>query len=103
MALTDAISVACKALGVGANIYWDSDRTKYEEAKTSTVKEVKSEINEAQIKRLYAIASENNIDNAKVKEYILKKYNKTSTSDLTKAQYEEVCKKMENKKQEESK
>lgn len=29
MALTDAISVACKALGVGANVYWDKDRTKY--------------------------------------------------------------------------
>lgn len=29
MALTDAISVACKALGVGADIYWNSDPTKY--------------------------------------------------------------------------
>lgn len=29
MALTDAISVACKALGVGASVYWDKDRTKY--------------------------------------------------------------------------
>lgn len=29
MALTDAISVACKALGVGADVYWDKDATKY--------------------------------------------------------------------------
>lgn len=29
MALTDAISVAAKALGVGANIYFAADRTKY--------------------------------------------------------------------------
>lgn len=29
MALTDAISVACKALGFGAEIYWASGRTKY--------------------------------------------------------------------------
>lgn len=29
MALTDAISVACKALGFAADVYWDSDRTKY--------------------------------------------------------------------------
>ena len=28
-ALTDAISVACKALGVGADVYWSSDTTKY--------------------------------------------------------------------------
>ncbi len=27
--LTDAISVACKALGIGADVYWNSDRTKY--------------------------------------------------------------------------
>lgn len=29
MALTDALSVACKALGIGADIYFDKDRTKY--------------------------------------------------------------------------
>lgn len=29
MALTDAISVACKALGFGADVYWDKDTTKY--------------------------------------------------------------------------
>lgn len=29
MALTDAISVACKALGVGADVYWNKDATKY--------------------------------------------------------------------------
>lgn len=31
MAYTDAISVACKALGFGADIYWQKDRTKYAE------------------------------------------------------------------------
>jgi len=30
MALTDAISVACKALGMGADVYFEKDRTKYE-------------------------------------------------------------------------
>lgn len=29
MALTDAISVACKSLGMGADVYWDKDSTKY--------------------------------------------------------------------------
>jgi hypothetical protein len=33
MALTDAISVSCKALGVGADIYWQGDKTKYEPLK----------------------------------------------------------------------
>lgn len=31
-ALTDAISVAAKALGVGADVYWSGDRTKYTQA-----------------------------------------------------------------------
>lgn len=29
MATTDAISVACKQLGIGADVYWDADNTKY--------------------------------------------------------------------------
>lgn len=29
MAYTDAISIACKALGMGADVYFDKDRTKY--------------------------------------------------------------------------
>lgn len=30
MALTDAISVACKSLGMGADVYWAQGRTKYD-------------------------------------------------------------------------
>lgn len=30
MALTDGISVACKALGFGADVYWEADRSKYD-------------------------------------------------------------------------
>lgn len=30
MATTDAISVACKQLGFGADIYWDGDKSKYD-------------------------------------------------------------------------
>lgn len=29
MALTDAISVSCKALGMGADVYWEAGRSKY--------------------------------------------------------------------------
>ena len=32
MALTDALSVACKALGIGADVYWEGGRTKYNNA-----------------------------------------------------------------------
>lgn len=36
MALTDAISVACKALGFGANVYFSKDNTKYNDNKKTT-------------------------------------------------------------------
>ena len=39
MATTDAISVACKQLGIGADVYWDSDRTKYNKENNSESKE----------------------------------------------------------------
>lgn len=35
MATTDAISVACKQLGIGADVYWEADRTKYSDADSS--------------------------------------------------------------------
>jgi len=35
MALTDAISVACKHLGFGADVYWSGDRTKYDRPQDS--------------------------------------------------------------------
>lgn len=40
MAYTDAISVACKLLGVGADVYWNADSTKY----TKDTKESKNEV-----------------------------------------------------------
>ena len=35
MAITDAFGVACKYLGIGADVYWANDRTKYTEYETS--------------------------------------------------------------------
>lgn len=38
MALTDALSVACKALGIGADIYFSADKTKYTKAQEENPK-----------------------------------------------------------------
>lgn len=38
MALTDAISVAAKALGIGADVYWQADATKYTPPQTTLPK-----------------------------------------------------------------
>ena len=40
MALTDALSVCCKMLGFGADIYWEKDRSKYDEPKEEQPEEV---------------------------------------------------------------
>ena len=36
MAVTDAVGVACKALGVGADVYWQKDANKYNEKAPAT-------------------------------------------------------------------
>lgn len=41
MAYTDALSVACKALGIGADIYFSTDKTKYTAPKEAPAHETK--------------------------------------------------------------
>ena len=41
MALTDALSVSCKALGMGADTYWSGDNTKYTKGKVELSKKDK--------------------------------------------------------------
>lgn len=59
MALTDAISVACKALGFGADIYWQKDKTKYTGNPTEqvihpdTIKEIMETVKENEKARDY--------------------------------------------------
>lgn len=45
MAYTDALSVACKALGIGADVYFEKDKTKYtaEEPQKPTKSETKAQ------------------------------------------------------------
>lgn len=50
MALTDAISVACKALGVGADIYWGKDGSKYTQEAENTASD-KGKPAKAEIRR----------------------------------------------------
>lgn len=57
MAYTDAISVACKMLGVGADIYWQKDRTKYD-TKQEPKAEPKPEITKAMIDEAVQLAKD---------------------------------------------
>jgi len=95
MALTDAISVACKALGFGANIYWSKDNTKYNDQKKENHYNSNRETNElsdSQVKRLNAIAYSKGYGFDKVLKAATKKYGVTNLKKLTKEQYDEMCK-----------
>lgn len=87
MALTDAISVAAKALGIGADIYWDKDKTKYsgsgDEKSTAKTKNSNKEVNledERVAKGVEKIANtieelkEKGVDKADIAECIKKHY-----------------------------
>jgi len=85
MALTDAISVACKALGVGANVYWNKDRTKYTKTSSEPLAQTK-------IKALYTLAGAKGKSSEDVKALIKKNLNIDSTKDLTLDQYNTMVK-----------
>lgn len=51
MAETDAISVACKKLGMGADVYWQANETKYSRAVDTTATQRKDAPEKAEIKK----------------------------------------------------
>lgn len=80
MALTDAISVSCKALGMGADIYWQGDRTKYDSKPNSD----NGKITIGQVKTMEALLKK--VDEGYTKRIL--DFNKVkSLSDLTPEQY----------------
>ena len=60
MALTDALSVACKALGVGADVYWQKDVTKYDETNYNNQNQASPQQKTSNYKQSQANKPENN-------------------------------------------
>lgn len=58
MALTDAISVACKALGFAADVYWKDDSTKYQSKQEQSKVDTPQAITQSSIKALHALRNE---------------------------------------------
>ena len=58
MAFTDAVSVACKLLGMGADVYFEKDRTKYDkqQLEAEQIKNANTPIEEA-VKEMNAVTS----------------------------------------------
>lgn len=84
MALTDAISVACKALGMGADVYWGNDNTKYNDGKKDSFGEMmEKKISKSQAEILKKIAEEADVPI----ENILDHFNIGKVEDMTGAMY----------------
>lgn len=104
MALTDAISVSCKALGFGADVYWKDGRTKYLAATPSGNDKIRekalnnpSPITDAQVANLEGIFGLQP-DGGKVLRTLL--LGDRDIKSLTNVEYAEVLHKMNAKKQE---
>ena len=81
MAETDALSVACKKLGIGADVYFSADRTKY----SQTVDDSKK-IGANDVKILMDYLQKNGISSQK----IIDRYHVKALSDLTQKRYIEI-------------
>jgi len=84
MALTDALSVACKALGFGGDIYWQKDPTKYDKAP------VQQETIDPRVSRLHAVGKAHGFTPIQIAAAVKKKYGKTVES-LSETECEEVA------------
>ena len=69
MALTDAISVACKALGFAADVYWAADKTKYDQPRENPPQFETRTITAATIKAIDDMITATGTDRAKLLEY----------------------------------
>lgn len=96
MATTDAISVACKSLGMGADVYWGADRTKYSpatpEQKAEAEDTKKSEeigklkISNIKVDSLRKKCADEGVDEAK----ILSLYKVSDFSELTEKMFKNI-------------
>lgn len=89
MAYTDALSVACKMLGIGADVYWDKDKTKYSGKSGGNVVMATKQQIESLIKGCDATGTDAIT--------ITKHYGVEAFKDLTQAQAKEALTRLNNK------
>lgn len=86
MATTDAISVACKQLGFGADVYWSSDRSKYDTQAQESVIETdpnKVRVEAVHINTIFAELARTGIG----MKNMLSRYNLADIHDMNMAQF----------------
>lgn len=91
-AYTDALSVACKAIGIGADVYWDKDDTKYDNKTASGDKGSSSPRPvEDRNKTIEALIKDTSVTWVQVNEWVEKSYGKKNSLDeLTEEQYQKL-------------
>ena len=80
MATTDAISVACKSLGMGADVYFENDSDKYNEIKKTITEVDNTPISQSHAEVLGKMDEQYGID-------IASKYGKNSIREMTEGEY----------------
>lgn len=101
MATTDAISVACKQLGIGADVYWEKDSTKYTgeknnitNAKNNTKKNQSAKVMYITAEQGQSIQEHLNKTNMSIGE-LLTAYKITSLAQLPQSEYPKIIKRLE--------
>ena len=96
MAYTDALSISCKALGIGADIWWDNDSSKYNKVEDAqpTAQQATKETDvklasEKQLNYIYSLVKKKNYEEG-IKTYIKTNYNKQSSKELTSGEAKEL-------------
>lgn len=89
MALTDAISVACKALGIGADVYWQNDKTKY--TSNSNNEQQIDFITQDEAKKLLE-AAKGDVEHLKK---VCARYKYNASKEIKKVDYNKIIKELE--------
>lgn len=88
MAYTDALSVACKSLGMGADVYWGDSKYQNQEQNDKN-NSTTDKITDVEAKSVYSLMMRKGINVVKELE---KNYNISNTSDLNRSQYMSIVK-----------
>jgi len=102
-ALTDAISVACKALGMGADVYWDKDSTKYtknndtgNDPQDKPAEQKPGCITEKQARRMFAITKgETKEEKIALIKSVLEMFGYKKSEDVLIKDYNNICEELE--------
>lgn len=95
MAVTDALSVAMKMLGVAANIYAGLSDSKYSESPKPKPEETKdAKITPAQLKKIFATAKEKNYEPSLATSIMVRLYGTGHSKELTKTQASDFIEKL---------